>query len=62
MIPKQNDNQRLLVAQVRAYVVQRGDTLWGIGRKFNIDWRVIVRNNRLENPCLIRPGDLLVLE
>ena len=47
MMPKQNDQQRLLVSQTRAYVVQKGDSLWAIGRKFGIDWRVIVRNNRI---------------
>jgi|JI10StandDraft_1071094.scaffolds.fasta_scaffold395381_4 nucleoid-associated protein YgaU len=62
MMPKQNDQQRLLVSQTRAYVVQKGDSLWAIGRKFGIDWRVIVRNNRIKNPSLIHPGDMLVLE
>ena len=62
MMPKQNDQQRLLVSQIRAYVVQKGDSLWAIGRKFGIDWRVIVRNNRIKNPSLIHPGDMLVLE
>lgn len=61
MHPKQNDQQRLHVSQARAYVVQKGDTLWSIGRRLGVDWRAIARDNHLKNPALIRPRDMLVI-
>ena len=41
------------------YVVKRGDTLWGISRRFGVSISKIVMLNRISNPNLIFPGNVL---
>ena len=41
------------------YVVKRGDTLWGISRRFGVSISKIVILNRISNPNLIFPGNVL---
>lgn len=44
---------------IGTYTVVKGDTLWGIGRKYGIDWNRIYAENRSvigSNPNLIYPG------
>ena len=41
------------------YVVQRGDTLWGIGRKYGVNYRRIAYINGIRNPRWIYPGQVL---
>jgi len=45
--------------QDRYYVVQRGDTLSAIGKKVKRHWRLLASDNRLQNPHLIYPGQLI---
>lgn len=45
----------------RRYTVQPGDTLSLIGSRFDVDWRDIARANKLDNPNLIFPGQILVI-
>lgn len=41
------------------YVVQEGDTLFGIGELFGIPWELIAEANQLEEPFYIFPGQEL---
>lgn len=41
------------------YTVQRGDTLWGIARRYGVSVRYLVRINGIVNPNLIYPGRIL---
>lgn len=41
------------------YVVKPGDTLWSISRRFGVSISKIVMLNRIQNPNLIYPGNVL---
>lgn len=43
------------------YTVQRGNTLWGISRAYNVTISEIVKLNRIQNPNLIYPGEKLTI-
>ena len=44
-----------------SYVVQPGDTLWNLAKKFNTTVDDIVKINDIENPDLIYPGQKLLI-
>lgn len=41
---------------VEVYYVHKGDTLWKISRRHNLDLHTLLSYNKLKNPNLIRPG------
>ena len=43
------------------YVVVPGDVLWKIARKFNTTWEVLAEYNKLKNPHLIFPGQVILI-
>ena len=43
----------------KKYVVVKGDTLSGIGRRFGVDWRKIAEDNGIEKPYVIQVGQYL---
>ena len=47
------------VLQNNYYTVQRGDTLWGIAKKYGVTVQYLVRLNGIRNPNLIYPGQLI---
>jgi LysM repeat protein len=56
--------QRLCVqmtATPRTYVVQRGDWLMRIARRFGVDPGVLARVNNISNPNRIFPGQVLII-
>lgn len=44
------------------YKVQRGDTVYGIGRKFNLQVEQIIAANKLRSPYTLYPGQMLQLD
>lgn len=43
----------------KSYVVKKGDTLWGISRRYNVTINQLVEINNIKNPDLIYPGQTL---
>jgi LysM repeat protein len=43
------------------YKVNKGDTLWGISRQFDVSTMDIMRWNRLASAAEIKPGDKLTI-
>lgn len=43
------------------YIVVKGDTLSGIATRFNTTWPVLQKINKIKNPNLIHPNDVLGL-
>ncbi len=49
-------------ASQQVYIVQKGDNLWAIGRKFGTTWQQLAWLNKLSNPALIYPGQRIILQ
>lgn len=49
------------IASMTIYVVQSGDTLWNLAKKFNTTVEDIIKLNDIENPELIYPGQRLLI-
>jgi hypothetical protein len=64
-VPVSADTVELKSDHPDRYVVQRGDTLWDISKRFLKDpWRwasVWTINDKIRNPHLIYPGDVILL-
>lgn len=43
------------------YIVQKGDTLASIARRYGVSWRVVANLNKLANPNLIYAGQALII-
>lgn len=46
----------------RTYTVQKGDTLYGIAKKFNTSAANLTRKNKISNPSLIRVGQVIHID
>ena len=64
-VPARGDVVALNPDRPDRYVVQKGDTLWDISKRFLRDpWRwasVWTINEQIKNPHLIYPGDIILL-
>lgn len=43
------------------YIVQKGDTLWKIAKRYNVTLDAIIKANNIANPDLIYPGQRLII-
>lgn len=43
------------------YVIQKGDTLFGIAFRYDLDYRKLAQANKIPHPYRIFPGDVIVL-
>lgn len=43
------------------YIVEPGDVLWKIAKKFNMNWQELSKYNKLRNPHLIFPGQKILV-
>lgn len=43
------------------YVIQKGDTLYDIGKRFGVNWRIISFYNQLDNPHLIYENQIIYI-
>lgn len=48
-------------AKVQTVTVRRGDTLWAISKSFHVSVDSIVHANKIRNPDLIYPGQVLII-
>lgn len=48
-----------LPAAATTYTVKVNDVLWKIAEQFKVDWKVLAEFNKLTNPHLILPGQIL---
>lgn len=46
-------------AAVSSYTVKANDMLWKIAKQFKVEWKAIAELNKLKNPNLIVPGQVL---
>lgn len=50
------------VEQNTYYTVKRGDTLWGIARRYGVTVQYLVNLNEISNPNLIYPSQVLIIK
>lgn len=48
-------------ASITIYVVQQGDTLWKIAKKYNITLDVLIKINEIDDPDTLKPGQKLII-
>ena len=58
LIIETNSSEETRVSYI-TYTVRRGNTLWGIARRYNTSVAEIVSLNQIQNPNLIYPGQIL---
>ncbi len=48
-----------LPGEEQIYIVQQGDTLYRIGRRFGVPWQALMTHNNMYDPAVLSPGQKL---
>jgi len=56
-----DQDDRVKKPSIIVYFVQAGDTLWKIGKKFNVSLEELIKINNLTNPDLLNIGQLIII-
>ena len=59
-MPKPEDTENNDDGTIK-YIVQEGDTLWKIAKRFNVSVADIINFNRLCNPDMIKPEQVIII-
>ena len=54
-ILKKKDNKW----HVTEHKIRKGENLWSIAKKFNTDYKIIIKANRIDNPDLLKYGNII---
>tara|TARA_R110002110_G_scaffold404606_1_gene623125 strand:+ start:151337 stop:152650 length:1314 start_codon:yes stop_codon:yes gene_type:complete len=49
-------------SQKRVHVVQTGDSLWNISKKYKVNIQQIATNNQIKQDSILKPGQMLVID
>lgn len=55
-------NVEVKADKTQYYIVKRGDTLYKIGKMFNVDYKKIAIDNKIKNHNIIRVGEKLIIK
>lgn len=55
-------NDGCIVQSSKTYIVQKGDTLSGIAKKYNTTYQKIASDNNISNPNIIQVGQKLIIK
>lgn len=47
---------------ITVYIVQKGDVLWDIAKRYNTTVEEIVLSNNINNPSILMPGEKIIIE
>ena len=60
-VVQNKDEKKEKIASVTIYVVNKGDTLWELAKKFNTTMDELIRINELDNPDVINIGQRIII-
>jgi len=60
-VPVPVEQHAAAAIQEKSYVVKPGDVLWKIAERFGTTWQKLAEYNKLKNPHLIFPGQIILI-
>ena len=56
-----NNKSNNKVKKYEFYTVKKGDTLFRISRKYNVDYRILIKSNNIKDPTSLKPGNKIII-